>query len=169
MLYEVITGLPVSTSQAIVGAIIGWNLFSGSVTDTATLAKIFATWVACPVLAGIFAAIIVITSYSIHYTKLYEGDYALTRMRAMKQEHPVIGDVRGLGLLMGIELVKDRQTGQRATDLAEEVLYRALSKGLNFKLSMGNIITLAPPLNITQEQIDGALDILDACLSEATG
>lgn len=51
-------GLPVSTSQAIVGAIIGWNLFSGSVTDTTTLAKIFATWVACPVLAGIFAAII---------------------------------------------------------------------------------------------------------------
>lgn len=97
------------------------------------------------------------------------GDYALTRMRAMKQEHPVIGDVRGLGLLMGIELVKDRQTGERATDLAEEVLYRALSKGLNFKLSMGNIITLAPPLNITHEQIDGALDILDACLSEATG
>jgi PiT family inorganic phosphate transporter len=51
-------GLTVSTSQAIVGAIIGWNLFSGSVTDTATLAKIFATWVASPVLAGIFAAII---------------------------------------------------------------------------------------------------------------
>jgi PiT family inorganic phosphate transporter len=51
-------GLTVSTSQAIVGAIIGWNLFSGSVTDTTVLAKIFATWVACPLLAGIFAAII---------------------------------------------------------------------------------------------------------------
>ena len=51
-------GVPVSTSQAIVGAIIGWNLFSGAVTDVATLAKIFAAWVACPVLAGIFAAII---------------------------------------------------------------------------------------------------------------
>lgn len=51
-------GFPVSTSQAIVGAIIGWNLYSGSVTDTTTLAKIFATWVACPVLAGISAAII---------------------------------------------------------------------------------------------------------------
>ncbi len=51
-------GLPVSTSQAIVGAIIGWNLFSGSVTDTTTLVKIIATWVACPVLAAIFAALI---------------------------------------------------------------------------------------------------------------
>jgi 4-aminobutyrate aminotransferase len=97
------------------------------------------------------------------------GDYALTRMCAMKQAHPAIGDVRGLGLLMGMELVKDRQTRERATDLAEEVLYRALGKGLSFKLSMGNIITLAPPLNITREQIDQALDILDVCVSELAG
>ena len=48
-------GLPVSTSQAVVGAIIGWNLFSGSVTDTSALIKIFATWVACPLLAGLIA------------------------------------------------------------------------------------------------------------------
>lgn len=94
------------------------------------------------------------------------GNYALERMHAMKQQHAVIGDVRGLGLLMGMELVKDRQTRERANDLAEEVLYRALGKGLNFKLSMGNIITLAPPLNITREQIDQAFDILDACLGE---
>ena len=49
------SGLPVSTSQAIVGAIIGWNLFSGSVTDSRTLIKIVATWIACPVLAGLIA------------------------------------------------------------------------------------------------------------------
>ena len=49
-------GLPVSTSQAIVGAIIGWNLFSGSVTDSNTLFKILGTWVACPLLAGLIAA-----------------------------------------------------------------------------------------------------------------
>ena len=97
------------------------------------------------------------------------GDYALTRMHTMKQKHAAVGDVRGLGLLMGMELVKDRQTRERAPDLAEEVLYRALGKGLNFKLSMGNIITLAPPLNITREQIDQALDILDICVSEVAG
>ncbi len=48
-------GLPVSTSQAIVGAIIGWNLFSDSITDSQTLVKIIATWIACPVLAGLIA------------------------------------------------------------------------------------------------------------------
>jgi len=47
--------LPVSTSQAIVGAIIGWNLFSGSPTDSSALVKIVATWVACPLLAAAFA------------------------------------------------------------------------------------------------------------------
>ena len=49
-------GLPVSTTQSIVGAIVGWNLFSGSPTDPAILAKILGTWVACPLLAGLIAA-----------------------------------------------------------------------------------------------------------------
>lgn len=49
-------GLPVSTSQAIVGSIIGWNLFTGSPTDTASLLKILSTWVACPLLAGLIGA-----------------------------------------------------------------------------------------------------------------
>ena len=48
-------GLPVSTTQAIVGAIIGWNLFTGSQTDTGTLATILATWIICPILAGVIA------------------------------------------------------------------------------------------------------------------
>ncbi|MDJ0681840.1 MAG: inorganic phosphate transporter, partial [Xenococcaceae cyanobacterium MO_167.B52] len=49
-------GLPVSTSQAVVGAIVGWNLFSGSPTDINALGKIVSTWVACPILAAIFSA-----------------------------------------------------------------------------------------------------------------
>ena len=51
-------GLPVSTSQAIVGAIIGWNLFSGFPTDTASLLKIVGTWVACPLLAGVIGVVL---------------------------------------------------------------------------------------------------------------
>jgi len=51
-------GLPVSTSQAIVGGIIGWNLFSGTLTDTTTLTKIISTWVLCPLLAALFGAVI---------------------------------------------------------------------------------------------------------------
>ena len=89
------------------------------------------------------------------------------RLRAMKRKHAVIGDIRGLGLLMGMELVKDGTSGERATDLAEEVMYGALGRGLSFKLTMGNILTLTPPLTLTRNEMDQALDILDASLTEA--
>ena len=85
----------------------------------------------------------------------------------MKQKHTVIGDIRGLGLLMGMELVKDRKDRERARDLAEEVMYQALAAGLSFKLTMGNILTLTPPLTLTGDEMDQALDILDARLPEA--
>ena len=94
------------------------------------------------------------------------GDYALGRMQVMKQKHAIIGDIRGLGLLMGMELVKDSKTSERPMDLAEEVMYKALAKGLSFKLSMGNILTLTPPLTLTRDEMDQAVDILDTCLTE---
>jgi len=65
-------GLPVSTSQAIVGAIIGWNLFSDSITDSQTLIKIVATWIACPVLAGLIAVpLLKLTAYVLRAVKLH--------------------------------------------------------------------------------------------------
>ncbi len=93
------------------------------------------------------------------------GTHALARLQAMKQRHAVVGDVRGRGLLLGIELVEARATKTPATDLAEKVLYRALSRGLSFKTTMGNVLTLTPPLITTIAQMDTALDILDECLA----
>ncbi len=89
------------------------------------------------------------------------GEHALRRLRAMQAKHEIIGAVRGLGLLLGIELVTNRQTKEPARDAAERVMYRALAKGLSFKITMGNIVTLTPPLTITKEQMDQALDILE--------
>ena len=94
------------------------------------------------------------------------GRHALARMADMMARHPLIGDVRGLGLFLGIELVRNRETGERAVDEAEEVMYRALSRGLSFKLTMGNILTLTPALTITREELDRALAIIDDCLKE---
>ena len=65
-------GYPVSTSQAIVGAIIGWNLFSGSLTDYTSLTKIVTTWVACPVLSAFFSIIFYkLVAYLITYAKIH--------------------------------------------------------------------------------------------------
>jgi 4-aminobutyrate aminotransferase len=94
------------------------------------------------------------------------GAFALNRMQEMMHRHEIIGAVRGLGLLMGIELVKDRQTREPAVDEAEQVMYAALSRGLNFKVTMGNIITLTPPLTIVESEMNRALDILDKCITE---
>ncbi len=94
------------------------------------------------------------------------GEHALARLRDLQRSHPLIGDVRGLGLLLGVELVRDRSTMARAIDEAERVMYRAMELGLNFKLSMGNVITLMPPLTITRQELDEALAIIEQCVSE---
>ena len=94
------------------------------------------------------------------------GRHSLERLEGMQAGHPLIGDVRGLGLFLGIELVKDKQTRERASGEAEKVMYAALSKGVSFKLTMGNIITLTPPLTITREEMDSALDIIEECITE---
>jgi 4-aminobutyrate aminotransferase len=94
------------------------------------------------------------------------GRHSLERLKNMQTQRALIGDVRGLGLFLGIELVKDNQTRERASEEAEEVMYAALSKGVSFKLTMGNIITLTPPLTIAREEMDRALDIVEECIAE---
>lgn len=89
------------------------------------------------------------------------GTYALKRMQDMKDKYPLIGDVRGRGFLLGLELVQDRETKAPANDAAEEILYRAFDAGLSFKTTMGNVLTLTPPLVTTKEQMDFALDIIE--------
>ena len=94
------------------------------------------------------------------------GDHALARLRQMQQQHAVIGDVRGRGFLLGIELVTERENKTPADDLAEAVFYRCLDNGLSFKLTMGNTITLTPPLILTRAQMDSALDIIESAIAK---
>ncbi|KAA1301321.1 MAG: aminotransferase class III-fold pyridoxal phosphate-dependent enzyme, partial [SAR202 cluster bacterium] len=80
--------------------------------------------------------------------------------------HPLIGDVAGMGLHIGIDLVTDPKTKARAVDAAESVMYKCMEKGLAFKTIEGNVITLLPALVITRDEMDRALDILDEALYE---
>jgi 4-aminobutyrate aminotransferase len=83
------------------------------------------------------------------------GERALARLRRMNS--PAIMDVRGTGLLLAVEL--------NDAGFAEEVLYRCLSQGLSFKVGQGNVLVLAPPLVIEEEDLDRALEILEECLT----
>ncbi|HAM72652.1 MAG TPA: aspartate aminotransferase family protein [Verrucomicrobiales bacterium] len=94
-----------------------------------------------------------------------DGTYAMGRLRELAARHPIIGDVRGLGLLLGVELLRDARTAERATDEADQVMYESLTRGLSFKVTMGNILTLTPALTITRPEIDRAVAILDQSLA----
>lgn len=96
------------------------------------------------------------------------GAWALERMNDMMDRHQAIGDVRGRGFLLGIDLVKDRGTREGAQDLAEEIYYRCLENGLSFKISMGCVLTLYPALVTSKEQMETALGIIDDAIAEST-
>ncbi len=94
------------------------------------------------------------------------GKYTIRRLNEMKERHSLIGNVTGIGLHIGIDLVKDRKTKERAVDEAEMIMFKCLEKGLSFKTIEGNVVTLRPALVITKEEMDNALDILDEAIGE---
>ncbi len=93
------------------------------------------------------------------------GLHALARLQEMRRRHPLIGDVRGRGLLLGVELVRDRDSKEPASAAADAVLYRALEKGLSFKTTMGSVLTLSPPLVIAEAELDRAIAILESSIA----
>lgn len=92
--------------------------------------------------------------------------YMNSSLSALKIKYPIIGDIRGRGLLWGIELVKDKFTKEKAMDEAEKIMYECLKKGLSFKVSAGNVLQLSPALTITRKELDTALNILDEAFTK---
>ena len=84
----------------------------------------------------------------------------------MKEKYPVIGDVRGLGAMIGLELVKDRETKEPAAGLVKEIIQRCANKGLLIENAgvYGNVIRFLAPLVITDAQLDAGLDILEEAI-----
>ncbi|HCE2218780.1 TPA: aspartate aminotransferase family protein [Vibrio parahaemolyticus] len=95
-----------------------------------------------------------------------DSQFMREKLLEMKAKYPVIGDVRGIGMLWGIELVTDQESKARAYDEAEAVLYQCLNNGVSFKVSQGNVIQLSPPLIITREQLTEALAIFEEAITK---
>jgi 4-aminobutyrate aminotransferase len=79
----------------------------------------------------------------------------------LKKKYDFIGDVRGIGLLWGIEIVKEQTAFKPDNHRAESILYECLRLGLSFKVSKGNVIQLSPPLTITREELEEAIHVLE--------
>ncbi|WP_243396900.1 aspartate aminotransferase family protein [Flagellimonas pacifica] len=82
-------------------------------------------------------------------------------LQKLHRKYSLIGDVRGSGLLWGIELVTNRVTKEKATNETEEIMYECLKKGLSFKVSKGNVLQLSPALTISKEELQHGLEILN--------
>ncbi|WP_274027113.1 aspartate aminotransferase family protein [Vibrio parahaemolyticus] len=95
-----------------------------------------------------------------------DSQFVREKLLEMKAKYPVIGNVRGIGMLWGIELVTDHESKARAYDEAEAVLYQCLNNGVSFKVSQGNVIQLSPPLIITREQLTEALAIFEEAIAK---
>ena len=112
--------------------------------------------------AAALATLEVIENERLLERSLDAGVYTLDELRAMQKRHGVVADVRGIGLLLGVELARDGVPAQREAEL---VMYECLARGLSFKIGQGNVLTLAPPLVIARADLDAALGILDEALT----
>lgn len=94
------------------------------------------------------------------------GAFLIDRVRALMDKHPLIGDVRGKGLMIGIECVRDRTTKERAVEERDAVVSAAFYKGLLVLGAGKNSIRLSPPLVLTRDQAATAVEILDQAFTE---
>lgn len=96
------------------------------------------------------------------------GEQAMTRLREFAPGCPIVGDVRGRGLMFGVEIVTDRASRIPGRELAEQIFYKCLDAGVSFKISQGNVITLSPPLVISREDLARALSIVETAILEVS-
>ena len=97
------------------------------------------------------------------------GGRLMAGLRSLADKHPLIGDVRGRGLMIGVELVRDRQTKERAIDERDAVVTAAFGRGLLVLGAGRNSIRFSPPLVLTRDQADVAIRIFDEALTEVEG
>lgn len=96
------------------------------------------------------------------------GEHLLNGLRALMDKHTIIGDVRGKGLMVGVELVRDRQTKERATDERNAVVDEAFRRGMLILGAGRNAVRFSPPLVLSKAQADTAVRIFDEALTAVT-
>ena len=94
------------------------------------------------------------------------GAYAMTRFKDMREKFPIIGDVRGLGLSIGVDLVSDKTNRTGSREAAMKICYRCFEKGV-FVVFLGNgVLRIQPPLVISKKELSTALDVIEETIQE---
>jgi len=115
--------------------------------------------------AAALASIEVIEEENLLERSTHLGEIAMKRMEKMKEEHPIVGDVRAKGCLMGIELVKDKATKEPLDEAGKLVYQKAFRKGLAW-IPAGHILRMSPPVVMEDEVLMKGLDMIDEAIGE---
>jgi len=94
------------------------------------------------------------------------GEFIFGRMADWRERHKIVGDIRGKGLMIGIEIVRDQKTKEKAPDLRNRLVQMAFQKGVLLLGSGDTTLRLMPPLIVEEEQADFALRVLESCIAE---
>ena len=116
--------------------------------------------------AAALAVIDIIKSEKLLENAKKEGAYIKKRLEEMMDRHPMIGEVRGKGLMVGVELVKDRKTKEYAKQETEDVMMECFRQGLAIVNCGVNVIRWMPPLTITRDLVDPSLEIFEKSLGK---
>lgn len=98
-----------------------------------------------------------------------EGAYIMKRLETLKDECEIIGDVRGKGLMIGVEIVEDKESKKPGTEEAKEIMLRCWKRGIAVITCGPSTVRIAPPLVITRELVDSALEIVEDVAKEVAG
>ena len=95
------------------------------------------------------------------------GNYMMQRMTPWVEKHPLVADVRGRGLMIGVEITRDKKARTTATDLRDKIVELAFERGVLFLGAGESAVRLSPPLIVSTEQADIAMNILEECITQA--
>ena len=150
------SGMPLS-------AIVARSEIIESLDPPAHLFTTYANPVCCE---AALATIKVIQEENLAHKSNVLGIYVKNRFNALSDSYEIIGQVRGLGLSIGVDLVTDRTTKEKAKSAAAKICYRAWERGVILSFFAENVLRVQPPLVISQEQLDEALNIVEDSIQE---
>jgi len=112
------------------------------------------------------AVINVIREEKLLENAIKQGSYILKRLEDLREQSEIVGDVRGKGLMIGMEIVENKKDKKPASTKASEIMMRSWKRGVAVITCGVSTIRIAPPLNITRELVDSAMDIIEDSVKE---
>jgi 4-aminobutyrate aminotransferase-like enzyme len=169
--YEVVPAVVTLAKALGNGYPISAVLAASDVADALEPGDHYSTWGANPVMcAAASATLDYLTENRLWENARRMGERMLRGLKEFEQRYPLVGEVRGLGLMIGVELVKDKKTKEPAAEEAAAVRKACSNRGLIVGVGgvYKNVIRIQPPLVITEEHVDEGLEILDRSLKEVS-